>query len=111
MELTSQGWVYYNMNRPAIDRLFSIKFELQIQAENERNKEKKAYLLGQAALRDSKARELFDRVIAHAKTLGTKVYSKEAMYSYANSVPCNKQHDRLRSNLNYSWWNVWLSNF
>lgn len=111
MNLTQQGWAYYNMNRPAIDRLFSIKLELEVEAFNETDLKKKKYLLDQAALRDNKARELLDRVLAHAKTLGEKVFTKEALYNYANAVPSIRNCNALRHNLNYSWWNTWISNF
>ena len=108
---TPQACSYRNLNRNLADRHFKIRDEFNEQAQQEKNPEKKMYLFGQAALRDTKAREAWEKVCAYAETLGTLVSDKVvAEYKSAN-YPNEIVPIKLGILTNLSWWKTWLTNF
>ena len=106
-----QANAYRNLNRYLADRHFKIRDEFNEQAQQEKNPEKKIYLFGQAALRDTKAREVWEKICAHAETLGTLVSDSVVVaYKQAN-YPCEAAPKQLGNTVKLSWWKTWLTNF
>ena len=64
-----QSNLHCNMNRPAVDRQFAIRDELFEQAGLEKNIIKKKYLFDQAATRDTKAREMWEKILTEANAM------------------------------------------
>jgi len=93
--------------RLAVDRLFSIKQELLAEAETEKNQQKKLYLFSQAALRDTKARELWDKVCKEAEELVDNTTTDKEVIDY---IQQNYYPVGIKS-INMNWWKLWLSNF
>ena len=108
---TPQACAFRFFNRANADRHFKIRDEFNAQAQEEKNPEKKIYLFGQAALRDTKARESWEKTCAHAETLGTLV-SDSAVFAYKEAhYPCEGAPKQLGQTTNLNWWKVWLTNF
>lgn len=97
---------YRNFARTEVDRVFKIKDELLEEAANCPIKQRKLYLFEQAALRDTKAREKWDNIVAKAETINITV-SDEEVREYLEK---SGYYLGLKS-INYNWWKVWLSNF
>lgn len=102
---TPQANYYRLTNRTNVERHFKVRNELLAQAEAESNITKKTYYFGQAALRDTKARELWDAIIVHAETLGTLVSDNTVIIYKALNYPNLGKTPKL------SWWKMWLTNF
>ena len=106
-----QANAFRNLNRASAERHFKIRDEFIEQANNEKNAQKKEYLFGQAALRDTKAREVWEKICAHAETLGTLVSDSVVVaYKQAN-YPCEAAPKQLGKTVKLSWWKTWLTNF
>jgi hypothetical protein len=96
---------YRNAKRFEVDRHFKVRDEFLTLMDEEKNVERKAYLFGQAAVRDTKARELWDTIIFHAEALGT-VVSDEDVAKYKR-----EHYPTLGKTPKLSWWKTWLGNF
>lgn len=108
---TPQACAYRNLNRVNAERHFKIRDEFTEQANAEKNEQKKQYLFGQAALRDTKGREIWEKICAHAETLGTVVSDAVvAAYKTAN-YPTEAAPKKLGVTVKLSWWKTWLTNF
>jgi len=106
-----QANAYRNLNRVNAERHFKIRDEFTEQANAEKNETKKQYLFGQAALRDTKGRETWERICTHAETLGTLVSDWVVEgYKKAN-YPCEAAPKQLGVTVKLSWWKTWLTNF
>ena len=108
---TEQACAYRNLNRFGVDRHFKIRDEFKQQAQEEKNPEKKVYLFGQAALRDTKGRELWERICTHAETLGNKVTAEFVAEYKTNNYPTEAATKKMGNTVNLSWWKTWLTNF
>lgn len=108
---TPQACAFRFFNRNLADRHFKIRDEFTEQANAEKNETKKQYLFGQAALRDTKARESWEKTCAHAETLGTLV-SDDVVAAYkAANYPCEAAPKQLGATVKLSWWKTWLTNY
>ena len=108
---TPQACTYRFFNRINADRHFKIRDEFNTQAQEEKNPTKKVYLFGQAALRDTKARESWERACEHAETLDTLV-SDDVVIAYKQAnYPCDAAPKQLGNTVKLSWWKTWLTNF
>ena len=108
---TPQACAYRNLNRVNAERHFKIRDEFTEQANAEKNETKKQYLFGQAALRDTKGREIWEKICIHAETLG-KLVSDEFVAIYkAIHYPCPEAPKQLGKTVKLSWWKTWLTNF
>lgn len=100
-----QSCAYRFFNRPNAERHFKVRDELLATMANEKNIDKKAYYFGQAALRDTKAREIWDKVCREAEGLGS-LPDEEVVIAYKEVI-----HPQLGKTPKMSWWKMWLSNF
>ena len=109
---TPQACAYRFFNRVNADRHFKIRDEFNAQAQDEKNADKKVYLFGQAALRDTKARESWEKTCVHAETLGTLVSDDVVVAYKAENYPyCDEFPIKLGKYVKLSWWKTWLTNF
>lgn len=108
---TPQACAYRSFNRVNAERHFKIRDEFNEQAQQEKNPEKKIYFFGQAALRDTKARESWEKTCAHAETLGTLVSDADAIAYKMATYPNAEAPKQLGQTTNLSWWKTWLTNF
>lgn len=96
---------YRNAYRVEVDRHFKVRDEFLALMGEEKNLERKAYLFGQAAVRDTKARELWDTIIFHAESLGILVSDEDVANYKGINYPTLGKTPKL------SWWKTWLGNF
>lgn len=108
---TPQACAFRNLNRVNAERHFKIRDEFTEQANAEKNEVKKQYLFGQAALRDTKGREVWEKICIHAETLGTLVSDTYVKIYKRMSYPCEAAPKQLGATVKLSWWKTWLTNF
>lgn len=106
-----QANAYRNLNRVNAERHFKIRDEFTEQANAEKNEVKKQYLFGQAALRDTKGREIWEKICAHAETLGTLVSDAVVAAYKTATYPTEAAPKQLGKTVKLSWWKTWLTNF